>query len=174
MRAEVGLLTRTVVLRGDPETSGENQYGANIFVHSSGDDTSIARLSNIELTQVGQAFKVGRYAIHFHMIGAVHKSYAKKVAIHEGFNRAFTIHGTNHLRLEENVVFHVKGHNFFVEDAVEKYNVIRNNLVMGTEKSHSLLNTDATPASFWITFPDNEFQGNHAAGSDRYGYWYDL
>lgn len=119
MRTEVGLLTRSVVLRGDPETSQINQYGANIFIHSSGDDSVIARLANIELTDVGQAFKVGRYAVHFHMIGAVHKSYARGVAVHEGFNRAFTIHGTFHLRLTYNVVCHVKGHNFFIEDAVE-------------------------------------------------------
>jgi hypothetical protein len=39
--------------------------------------------------------------------------------------------------------------------------------------SWSLLNTDQTPASFWITNPDNIFRGNHAAGSDRYGFWFD-
>jgi len=174
MRTEVGLLTRSIVYRGDPETSKDNQYGATIFIHSHGDDSVIARLSMVELTDVGQAFKVGRYAVHFHMIGAVHKSYASGLAVHEGYNRAFTIHGTFYLRLMFNVVCHVKGHNFFIEDAVEQFNVIRNNLVMGTENSFSLLNTDQTPASFWITHPNNEFQNNHAAGSDRYGFWYDL
>lgn len=174
MRTEVGLLTRSIVFRGDPETSTINQYGGNIFIHSSGDDSVIARLSNVEFTEVGQAFKVGRYAVHFHMIGAVHKSYARNNAVHEGFNRAFTIHGTFNLRLTFNVVCHVKGHNFFIEDAVEQFNIIRNNLVMGTEASFSLLNTDQTPASFWITHPNNEFANNRAAGSDRYGYWYDL
>lgn len=142
MRTEVGLLTRNIVLRGDPETTKTNEYGANIFIHSPGDDSVIARLSHIELTEVGQAFKVGRYAVHFHMIGAVHKSYAIGCSVHEGFNRAFTIHGTYHLRLMNNVVTHVKGHNFFIEDAVEKYNTVRDNLVMGTERSWSLLNTD--------------------------------
>lgn len=174
MRAEVGLLSRNIVFRGDPETSSTDQYGGNIFIHSQGDDSVIARLSYVEFTQVGQAFKVGRYAVHFHMIGAVHRSYAIGNSVHEGFNRAFTMHGTHHLRLLDNVVCQVKGHNFFVEDAVEKYNVIRGNLVMGTERSWSLLNTDQTPASFWITHPDNEIDGNAAAGSDRYGYWYDL
>ena len=174
MRAEVGLLSRNVKYRGDPETSYKNTYGATIFIHSHGDDSVIARLADIELTDVGQAFLVGRYAVHFHMIGAVHKSYATRVAVHESFNRAFTIHGTFNLRLINNVVCHAMGHNFFIEDAVEKKNVIRDNLVMGTERSWSLLNTDQTPASFWITHPDNEFQGNHAAGSDRYGYWFDL
>lgn len=34
MRAEVALLTRNVVYRGDPETSALTQYGATIFLHS--------------------------------------------------------------------------------------------------------------------------------------------
>jgi hypothetical protein len=81
-RAEVGLLSRNVVYRGDPETSAGNQYGATIFLHSEGDDSLVCRLSYSEFTDVGQAFKLGRYAIHFHMIGAVHKSYAHGNAIH--------------------------------------------------------------------------------------------
>jgi hypothetical protein len=142
MKCEVGLISRNVVYRGDPETSAKNQYGATIFLHSPGDDTTIGRLSDIELTDVGQAFKVGRYAIHFHMIGAVHESYAKRVVVHEGFNRAFTIHGTHYLRLIDNVVYHVMGHNFFIEDAIETKNLIQGNLAMRTTASWSLLNTD--------------------------------
>lgn len=53
MRAEIGLLTRNVKFRGDPETSLPNQYGATIFLHSEGDDSLVARLEYIELTDVG-------------------------------------------------------------------------------------------------------------------------
>ena len=65
------------------------------------------------------------------------------------------------------------GHSIFVEDAIETKNVVDGNLVLGTRESWSLLNTDQTPASFWITHPDNIFTNNHAAGSARYGFWYD-
>jgi hypothetical protein len=44
---------------------------------------------------------------------------------------------------------------------------------MLSQASWSLLNTDQSPASFWITHPDNIFKGNHAAGSDNYGFWFD-
>ena len=81
-RAEIGLLSRNVRFRGDPETSGPNEYGATIFLHSEGDDSLTARLSYVEFTDMGQAFKLGRYAIHFHMIGAVHTSYAHGNAVH--------------------------------------------------------------------------------------------
>ena len=174
MRAEVGLLTRNVKFRGDQETSAKNQYGATIFLHSEGDDSLVARLEYIELNEVGQAFKVGRYAVHFHMIGAVHKSYCKGFGTHTSFNRAFTMHGTHYLRITENVIFNTKGHNIFIEDAVEKKNHITRNLIMMAKRSWSLLNTDQTPACIWITSPDNNFIDNACGGSDRYAYWYDL
>jgi hypothetical protein len=82
MRAEVGLLTRNLKFRGDPETSLKNEYGATIFLHSMGDDSLTARLAYCEFTDMGQAFKLGRYAIHFHMIGSVHSSYVKGNAVH--------------------------------------------------------------------------------------------
>jgi hypothetical protein len=173
MRAEVGLLSRNVKFQGDSK-SEEMAYGATVFLHSMGDDSLTARLENIEFTNMGQAFKLGRYAIHFHMIGNVHKSYIKGNSMNTSFNRAFTMHGTSYLRITENVVYNVLGHNIFIEDAVERFNQIHNNLIMMTKRSFSLLNTDATPGSMWITNPNNDFTGNHAAGSDRYSYWYDL
>jgi len=53
MRAEVGLLTRNVVFRGDPETSPLNQYGAHIMLHSHGDESVIGRLEYCEFRDVG-------------------------------------------------------------------------------------------------------------------------
>jgi len=123
---------------------------------------------------MGQAFKLGRYAIHFHMIGAVHKSYVRGVSVNKSFNRAFTMHGTHYLRVENNFAFECKGHTVFIEDAIETNNYLKDNLIMKTMRSMSLLNTDQTPGCFWLTHPNNIFIGNHAAGSDRYGYWYDL
>jgi hypothetical protein len=174
MRAEVGLLTRNVKYRGDPETSSKNEYGATIFLHSEGDDSLVARMEYVELTDVGQAFKVGRYAVHFHMIGAVHKSYCKGFGTHRSFNRAFTLHGTHYMRLIENVGYNIKGHVIFIEDAVEKKNYIYRNCIIMAKRSWSLLNTDQTPACYWITNPDNNFIENRCGGADRYGYWYDL
>jgi hypothetical protein len=52
-RAEIGLLSRNVRFRGDPETSGPNEYGATIFLHSEGDDSLTARLSYTEFTDMG-------------------------------------------------------------------------------------------------------------------------
>jgi hypothetical protein len=56
MRCEVGLLTRNVVYRGDPETSNDNQFGAHIMLHSPGNESLIGKIEYCEFTDVGQAF----------------------------------------------------------------------------------------------------------------------
>jgi hypothetical protein len=53
MRAEVGLLTRNILYRGDPETSAKHEYGAHIMVHSDGGETLLARISYVEFFNVG-------------------------------------------------------------------------------------------------------------------------
>ena len=174
MRAEVGLLTRNVKYKGADDDSVAQQYGAHIMMHSSGDESLTGRISYSEFTQVGQAFQLGRYPIHFHMIGTVHNSYVKGNAIHHTYNRACTIHGVHYLTIEKNVAFETMGHTYFIEDGAETKNILKDNLAVKSKRSWSLLNTDQTPASFWITHPDNTFIGNHAAGSDRYGFWFDL
>ncbi len=40
--------------------------------------------------------------------------------------------------------------------------------------SNSLLNTDQSPGGFWITHPDNIVRNNAIAGTDAYGYWFDM
>jgi hypothetical protein len=174
MRAEVGLLSRNVVYKGADDDSVARQYGAHIMLHSKGDDSLTGRISYAEFTQVGQAFQLGRYPIHFHMIGAVHNSYIEGNAIHHTYNRAVTTHGVHYLTVKKNVAYETMGHTFFIEDAIETHNSYLYNLAVKTKRSWSLLNTDQTPASFWITHPNNIFIGNHAAGSDRYGFWFDL
>lgn len=174
MRAEVGLLTRNVVFRGEPKTSEAHQYGGHIMLSSHGDESLIGRIEYIEFSFVGQAFQLGRYPIHFHMIGTVYNSYVNGNSIHDTYNRAVTIHHVHYLRVTNNFAYNTMGHTFFIEDGIETNNFLQNNLAIMTKQSFSLLNTDQTPASFWITNPDNIFMDNHAAGSPMYGFWLDL
>ena len=130
MRAEVGLLTRNIVFRGDPETTTMNQYGATIMLHSPGDESVIGRVEYMEFFNVGQAFQLGRYPIHYHMIGQVTQSYVRGNSIRQSWNRGTTIHGVHYLRVEHNVYYHCKGHNVFIEDGVETRNYVAYNLVL--------------------------------------------
>ena len=52
------------------------------MLHGHGEESSIGKIMYIELTYVGQAFKLGRYPIHFHMLGKVTRSIVKGNSIH--------------------------------------------------------------------------------------------
>ena len=112
------------------------------MLHAGGAKPVIGRIENIELTDVGQAFKLGRYPIHFHLSGNVNGSYIRNNAIHQTYNRGITIHGVHYLTIQNNVVYNSMGHSVFIEDAVETNNLIEGNLVVDTRRSWSLLNTD--------------------------------
>ena len=72
------------------------------------------------------------------------------------------------------MAYNIKGHAIFMADGTEIHNVIDHNLVVNVIRSWSLLNTDQLPASYWIRNPDNDFTGNRAAGSDGFGFWFNL
>ena len=46
--------------------------------------------------------------------------------------------------------------------------------MMVTIASHTMLQSDTSAASYWITNPTNIVRRNHAAGSDFYGFWYEI
>ena len=129
-------------------------------------------LSYVEFFWVGQAFRVGRYPIHFHMMGNVTGSYARGCAVHNSFNRAMTIHGITGVLAEQVVTYDIKGLSFFIEDGIEENNIVRRNLAVYTRQSSSLLNPDVTPASYWIVNPNNQIYENAAAGGTHFGFWF--
>lgn len=108
------------------------------------------------------------------MAGDVPTSFVRGNAVHDSFARITTIHGVHYLTVEHNVGFRIKGHNFFVEDGIETHNTIRYNLAISSIQTTRMLQTDTSVASFWITNPTNDVYGNHAAGGDFYGIWYEL
>lgn len=169
-RAEVGLLTRNIVVRGDSDSTTDG-FGGHMMVMSGGR----ARIEGVEFANMGQRKALRRYPVHFHMDGSAPDSYLKESAIHHSFNRCVTVHGTNRLTIKDNVCFDHLGHGFFLEDGAERKNAFIGNLGLGTrEVDDGLLPTDENPATFWITNPDNVFRNNVAAGSDGFGFWYAL
>lgn len=72
---------------------------------------------------------------------------------------------------------------FFFEDGTERYNIIKNNVALLTKKpkkgeeltsSDNQLNQvqNRTPATYWITNPNNIFENNVAAGTEGTGFWF--
>ncbi|XP_069051252.1 PKHD1 like 1, tandem duplicate 1 [Lepisosteus oculatus] len=205
-RAEVGLLTRNIVVRGSNniewndkieacedgfdtgefatqtcfqgrfgEEVGSDQFGGCIMFHAPrpSENLAIGRIEYVEVFHAGQAFRLGRYPIHWHLMGDMKfKSYVRGCGIHQTYNRAVTIHNTHNLLVEKNVIYDIMGGAFFIEDGIETGNVLQYNLAVFVRQSTSLLNDDVTPAAFWVTNPNNTIRHNAAAGGTHFGFWY--
>ncbi|HET7599478.1 MAG TPA: G8 domain-containing protein [Gemmatimonadales bacterium] len=169
-RAEVGLLTRNITIRGDSAGSASG-FGGHILVQAG----ATARVEGVELYLMGQKQLVARYPMHWHMAGDVTGQYFANSSVWRTFNRCVTVHGTSNARVEGNVCYDHVGHGYFLEDGAETGNRLIGNLGLGTRKpaaGEEILASDQTPATFWITNPDNTVRGNAAAGSAGVGFWY--
>ena len=153
-----------------------DQFGSQIMIHAAVQNQGhvTARIEYIEVTHAGQAFRLGRYPIHFHLNGNVTGSYVRGCGIHHTFNRAVTMHAVDHLLVEKNVAFNILGHAYFLEDGIEQFNIIQDNLGVFVRASSSLLNVDITPATFWVVNANNILRRNAAAGGTHFGFWYRL
>ena len=76
----------------------------------------INKIENIELFNFGFSAKLGRYPIHFHIVGNVADSYIRNNVIHQTFNRGITVHGLKQLTLDNIVVYDTLGHSILLED----------------------------------------------------------
>ena len=169
-RAEVGLLTRNVVVRGDSATSQEAGYGGHLMGMG-----GTLRVSGVLLRFMGQKGLMARYPMHWHVMGPVDGQYFSGSSVWGSFNRCVTVHGTDNARVEGNVCHDHLGHGYFLEDGAETGNLIAGNLGLGTRTTdEGVLPTDNRAATFWITNPDNTIRGNAAAGSEAFGFWYAL
>lgn len=172
IKGEVGLLTRNVKIQGD-ESTIETGHGVHIMVRGEMDST-LGRFSFVEIFRAGQKFILGKYPIHYHMMGHVHDMYVRGCAIHQTFNRGTTIHGVHYLVVEDNVYYRTMGHTIFLEDGIETNNIIQRNLVVHVSVASSLLSSDMDPSGLWQARPTNYIRENHFVGSAGNGAWFEL
>lgn len=172
-RAEVALLSRNITVQGDLGST-QNEIGGHLMVMRNG----AAHIQGVEFFRMGQRGRMGRYPIHFHLMGQTSTgSFVHGSSIHRSFNRCLTIHGSHNVQVRSNVAFDAPGHCYFLEDGIETGNVFEGNLGMSIhqpQNQHALLPTDTSfvgPAVFWITNPANIWRNNVAAGSRGTGFW---
>ena len=195
-RGEVGMLTRNILIESSQDS--ERSYVGGHIMALAG---SKMYVSGVELTRMGQYLHLARYPIHWHLVGEGKGQYIQNSAIHDTYSRCVTVHGTNDVRVENNVTYNTVGHCFFLEDGIEHGNQFIHNLGMRT-KCHPdgkpciptnlaavgehragsngqtapdvLIPSDNTASTFWITNPDNSYVDNVAAGSESTGFWMSL
>ena len=124
-RGEVGLLTRNIKIQASADAA-QSFFGGHIMAMP----TSKMFVEGVELNRMGQNLTLARYPIHWHLVGDAKGQYIKNASIHDTYNRCVTLHGTNDLRVENNVTYNIVGHCFFLEDGIEHGNELVRNLAI--------------------------------------------
>lgn len=171
-RCEVANLSRNVIIESaDPKgVRGHTMYHR----HCAG-GISYARFAHL-----GQEGLLGRYPIHYHLVGATMRgSSVIGAAIVDSHNRWVTIHGTHFLVVRDCVGYQSIGHGFFLEDATEVYNLLDRNLGVqayrGKRLPQQVLPFDPNDgAAFWWSNGRNSLTRNTACENEEYGYRYDI
>uniref|UniRef100_A0A8C6RD57 hyaluronoglucosaminidase n=1 Tax=Nannospalax galili TaxID=1026970 RepID=A0A8C6RD57_NANGA len=156
MRAEVGLLSRNIMVMGEMEGQCY-PYSSHICdffdFDTFGGHIKFAlgfkavHLEGVELKHMGQQL-VGQYPIHFHLAGDLDElggynppTYIRDLSIHHTFSRCVTVHGSNGLLIKDVVGYNSLGHCFFTEDGPEERNTFDHCLGL-LVKSGTLLPSD--------------------------------
>jgi hypothetical protein len=183
-RAEVGNLTRNIVIQSPDDALWQTQgFGCHVMVMREGMVQGVAHVNGVEISRGGQRGRLGRYPFHWHMLSYEGSQtladatgqYLRNSTVNESAHRGIVIHGTNGVEVSGNVVFNVRGHGLFMEDAAERRNLIDGNLVMHVRNAIIPLKQHETgergASGFWIANPDNTVTNNTAADCGTNGFW---
>ena len=170
-RGEVANLSRNVVV----ESAEPDKARGHTMYHRG----SAGSISYAEFRHLGKENTLGRYSLHFHLVGdTMRGSSVIGASIWDSGNRWLTIHGTNDLVVRDCVGYRSIGHGFFLEDGTEVNNVLDHNLAVQAFAGKSL-NGQALPfdrndgAGFWWANSLNTFTRNVACENEKYGYRFD-
>ncbi len=187
-RAEVGNLSRRIVIQGANDDAW-NQHGFGAHMLIMGLDSKVV-VDGVEFRRVGQAGKLARYPIHWHLLsydintgkqrGDATGHVIRNSAIWDSAQRCIVIHSTNGVQVRDNICYDIQGHGIFLEDATERRNVIEGNLVLKVRSpnANKLLKAhegsqvyEAGPSGVWMTNPDNTLVNNHTGDALGNGLW---
>ncbi|MFT7640881.1 MAG: hypothetical protein ACI9G1_002625 [Pirellulaceae bacterium] len=170
-RSEVANLSRNVII--------ESADPAGVRGHTIYHTYSQGSISHARFAHLGKEGVLGRYSIHFHLVGnTMRGSSVVGAAIVDSHNRWITIHGTNHMVVRDCVGYKSVGHGFFLEDGTEVYNVLDRNLGVqaygGAKLPDQVLPFDPNDGgAFWWANGRNTIVRNTACENNKYGYRYD-
>ncbi|HLQ44932.1 MAG TPA: G8 domain-containing protein, partial [Planctomycetaceae bacterium] len=122
-RGEVANLSRNVIV----ESANPDGIRGHTMYHRG----SAGSISYAEFRHLGKEGVLGRYSLHFHLVGdTMRGSSVIGASIWDSGNRWLTIHGTNYLVVRDCVGFRSIGHGFFLEDGTEVQNILDRNLAV--------------------------------------------
>ncbi len=170
-RSEIANLSRNVII----ESADPNGIRGHTLFHA----YSQGGISYARFAHLGKEGVLGRYSIHFHLVGdTMRGSQVLGAAIVDSHNRWVTIHGTEYLVVRDCVGYQSVGHGYFLEDGTEVNNLLDHNLGVqayrGKRLPKQVLPFDPNDgAAFWWANGQNTLVRNVTCENDEYGYRYD-
>lgn len=170
-RGEVANLSRNVIV--------ESAQPEGLRGHTMYHKGSTGSISYAEFRHLGKRDVLGRYSLHFHLVGnSMRGGSVVGASIWDSHNRWLTIHGTNYLVVRDCVGYQSIGHGYFLEDGTEVLNVLDRNLAVqamdGKKLPKQVLPFDQNDgAGFWWANCFNAFTRNVACENNRYGFRYE-
>jgi G8 domain len=154
-QVEVGLLSRTITIQGDPQSEPtdldpgtcqdeETSKSNTVYFNTSSPcmnmertgygghimihNNGIGQVEGVQLYRMGQTNVMGRYPMHFHFLGSCPLCYFTGNSIHHSFYRCIAVHGSHNTTVSENVGYDVTGYCYYLEAGIEEDNMISYNL----------------------------------------------
>jgi len=139
-------------------------------------------VTGLEMAYGGVEGQFGKYPFHWHFAGDLPGSFVRYSAVHHSQQRGYTIHGTNHTNVSNNVLFDYKNHGFIIgEDGFSHDNTLDSNIAIlgrpfdinafptsgnltNARTSGGTVQEERHTGAFWETGYNNFFSGNVAAG----------
>ena len=140
MRAEVVNLARSIVVTGDDfrhEECGQGEctcrnsathctLGLHTIMHGEG----ILKMSHARVEKCGQRGIRGRYCVHMHFLGQCPDCLVHGNAVESSQQRGVIVHETHLSTVSENVLYNVRGANYYLEDGNEMHNTLAYNIAI--------------------------------------------
>lgn len=121
----------------------------------------------------------GKYCLHLHKMEDCPNCLYKNNAIENSHQRGIIIHGTHRSRIEENILYNVRGAGIYIEDGNEMFNYIHYNVILcpfpfldtvlhgctvpGT--SNRIADTRDNQSAIYSRAANNDLVGNRASNS---------
>jgi hypothetical protein len=188
MRAEVVNLARSIVVTGDAfrhEECGEGEchcgngrtqctLGLHTIMHGKG----TLKMSHSRVEKCGQRGIAGRYCVHMHFAEQCPDCLVHGNAVESSQQRGVIVHETHLSTVSENILYNVRGANYYIEDGNEMHNTLAHNVgicpnslngplagctIPGTDNGEA--DTCLNQAGIWSLAHANHFVGNRMANS---------
>jgi len=170
MAAEIVNLERSVLITGDHDDFFQSKQGLHTK-HGGRGGLFDVRYTRVEWC--GQRDVLGRYCLHFHMMGHCPACAFQGNAVVESQQVGITVHGTHDSSVDQNILWDTRGAGIYIEGGNEMNNTLSENVAICSEAKVCAVNWQRKGNQFagiYMIGMTNHVLHNHVAGWEH-GIW---